>query len=391
MLPSTIDVAIVGAGPTGLAAACTLRRAGIEPLVLDRVEEQANTSRAAVIHARTLEVLEELEVTPRLLAEGCVVPVFTIRERTRILARVDFAGLPTAYPFTLMLPQSRTEAILLRRLEELGGRVERPYRATDVTVQPHGAQITVAGPGGGVETVNARYVVGCDGMNSTVREAGGIAFAGGRYDQSFVLADVRMEWPLPADEVQLFFAAAGLVVVAPLPGGLHRVVATLDDAPERIEVADVQRLVDTRGPKRGRVDSIVWASRFSVHHRVADVYRAGPLLLAGDAAHVHSPAGGQGMNLGIQDGVDLGHALSDVLLNGAPDASLDAYQDRRRPIAQRTVAVTDRVTRMATLTNPINRNARNAALTVGGRLPAARRRLAFQLAGLPERTDEVTA
>jgi 2-polyprenyl-6-methoxyphenol hydroxylase-like FAD-dependent oxidoreductase len=385
MLPSTTEVAIVGAGPTGLAAACTLRRAGIEPLVLDKNEEQANTSRAAVIHARTLEVLEDLDVTTRLLAEGCVVPVFTIRDRSRILARVDFAGLPTSYPFTLMLPQWRTEAILTRRLEELGGRVARPYRVTGVTAQPHGAQVAVEAPDGRRETVTARYVIGADGMASAVRESAGIPFTGGRYDQSFVLADVRMEWPLPADEVQLFFAAAGLVVVAPLPGGAHRVVATLDDAPQQIQTADVQQLIDVRGPGEGRVTNIVWASRFRVHHRVADVYRVGPLLLAGDAAHVHSPAGGQGMNLGIQDAVDLAQALSDVLSGGAPDASLDGYQRRRHTIAQRTVAITDRVTRMATLTSPIQRTARNAVLTVGGHVPAARRQLAFQLAGLPVR------
>ena len=132
-VPLKVDVVVVGAGPTGLTLACTLRAAGLDILVLDKVAEGANTSRAAVIHARTLEVLEELDVTPRLVAEGCVVPVFTLRDRQRVLARVDFSDLPTPYPYTLMLPQSRTEAILAERLGELNGRVQRPWTVTSVT------------------------------------------------------------------------------------------------------------------------------------------------------------------------------------------------------------------------------------------------------------------
>jgi 2-polyprenyl-6-methoxyphenol hydroxylase-like FAD-dependent oxidoreductase len=385
MLPQQVQVIVVGAGPTGLAVACILRQAGVEVLALDQAAEGTNTSRAAVVHARTLEVLDELDVTRRLVAEGCVVPVFTVRDRARVLARIQFGTLPTAYPYTLMLPQSRTEAILNERLAELGGRVQRPYTATEVTTAHDGATLAVAGPDGQRQSVQARYVVGADGMHSSIREAAGITFTGGRYAQSFVLADVRMDWPLSPQEVQLFFSPAGLVVVAPLPGGHHRVVATVDSAPEHITQPDVQTLLDQRGPGRGRVHKVVWASRFRVHHRVADAYRRGPVLLAGDAAHVHSPAGGQGMNTGIQDAVDLGHTLCDVLREGAADAALDGYQERRRPVAQRVVALTDRVTHVATLTSPIARFGRNATINLFGRIPAVQQRLALQLAELPDR------
>jgi 2-polyprenyl-6-methoxyphenol hydroxylase-like FAD-dependent oxidoreductase len=385
MLPQQAEVIVVGAGPTGLALACILRQAGVEALVLDQAAEGANTSRAAVVHARTLEVLDELDVTRRLVAEGCVVPVFTVRDRARVLARIQFGTLPTAYPYTLMLPQSRTEAILNERLAELGGHVQRPYTSTEVTTAHDGATLAVAGPDGQRQTVQARYVVGADGMHSSIREAAGITFTGGRYAQSFVLADVRMDWPLSPQEVQLFFSPAGLVVVAPLPGGHHRVVATVDSAPEHITEPDVQTLLDQRGPGRGRVHKVVWASRFRVHHRVADAYRRGPVLLAGDAAHVHSPAGGQGMNTGIQDAVDLGHTLCDVLREGAAEAALDGYQERRRPVAQRVVALTDRATRIATLTSPIARFGRNATISLFGRIPAVQHRLALQLAELPDR------
>jgi 2-polyprenyl-6-methoxyphenol hydroxylase-like FAD-dependent oxidoreductase len=224
-------------------------------------------------------------------------------------------------------------------------------------------------------------------MHSTVREYAGIGFTGDMYEQSFVLADVRMSWPLRVDEVMLFFSPAGLVVVAPLPGGRRRVVATVDDAPERLGIADVQHLLDERGPVTGaaRVDEIVWSSRFRVHHRVADRYRAGRILLAGDAAHVHSPAGGQGMNTGIQDAVALGHALAAVLAGRAAESRLDEYERTRRPVAERVVAFTDRATRVATLRSSRARSVRNGVIGMIGRIPAVRCRLAIELAGLRNR------
>lgn len=381
-VPTQVEVAIVGAGPTGLALGCVLRRAGVDVLIVDKAALGTNESRAAVLHARTLEVLEELDLTRRLLAEGIVVPVFTLRSGRRRLVRLDFSGLPTAHPYTLMLPQSRTEELLTERLEELGGRATRGFVATGLTPQVEGARLTLTGPTGTEHAVQARYVVGADGMHSMVREAVGIGFAGDKYAQSFVLADVRMAWPLPAAEVQLFLSAQGLVVVAPLPGGRHRIVATMDDAPEHITTADVQAMLDARGPGSVQVHEVAWASRFRVHHRLADTYRRGPVFLVGDAAHVHSPAGGQGMNTGLQDAVDLGHALVDVLREGHPDSTLDGYEGRRRPVAARVITLTDRATRMATLANPAARGGRNLGLRLAGHLPLVRRRITMQIAEL---------
>src|SRR4051794_17285592 len=188
-LPTNVDVVVVGAGPTGLSLACTLRAANLDVLVLDQVLEGANTSRAAVIHARTLEVLDELDVTPRLIAEGVVVPVFTVRDRRRVLATLDFSNLPTPYPYTLMLPQSRTEAILTKRLSELDGLVHRPWVVTSVDDAGTEAVVTATDARGMTQTVHARYVVGADGVNSVVRTSAGIGFSGDSYDASFVLAD----------------------------------------------------------------------------------------------------------------------------------------------------------------------------------------------------------
>jgi 2-polyprenyl-6-methoxyphenol hydroxylase-like FAD-dependent oxidoreductase len=384
-LPDTAQVAVVGAGPTGLAAACRLQGAGVDVVVLDQAAHGADTSRAAVVHARTLEVLEDVGMTSRLVAEGCVVPVFTLRDRSRVIARLDFAGLPTAYPYTLMLPQDRIEALLTARLGELGGRVHRPWQLTGVTSSPAGAVLEVSDAAGHRRQVAADHVVGADGMHSTVRRCAGIGFTGAEYEASFVLADVHLRWPLPDTEVQLFLSPAGLVVVAPLPGGRHRVVATVEDAPPTPGQDLVQALLDERGPGGARVESVVWASRFRVHHRLADAYRAGPLLLAGDAAHVHSPAGGQGMNTGIQDGLDLAGTLVDVIEGRVPDgaAALEDYGRRRRPVAEQVIALTDRATRMATLRSRPARAARNVTLSLATRLPAVRRRLAARIAELP--------
>lgn len=383
MLPARTDVVIVGAGPTGLTLAAVLATEGISFVLVDQLAEGANTSRAVVVHARTLEVLEELTVTDRLRVEGHVVPVFSVRDRDRVLVTIRFDGLPTRFPYTLMIPQSTTEAILLDRLRELGGGVHRPYAATGLSQDADGVTVTVAGDGR-PRTVRARYVIGADGMHSTVRERAGIGFTGDTYEQSFLLADVRMSWSLRDDEVMLFFSPQGLVVVAPLPGGRHRLVATMDQAPEHPDVADVQRLLDERGPvsAAARVEEIGWSSRFRIHHRVADHYRAGRILIAGDAAHVHSPAGGQGMNTGIQDAVVLAHTLADVLTGCRPEDSLDTYEQSRRPVAKHVVALTDRMTRTATLRSQRARSVRNAAIRLVGAIPAVRRHIALELAEL---------
>jgi 2-polyprenyl-6-methoxyphenol hydroxylase-like FAD-dependent oxidoreductase len=246
--------------------------------------------------------------------------------------------------------------------------------------------VTLAAEGQPPRTVRARYVVGADGMHSTVREQAGIGFTGAAYEESFILADVRLTWGLSRDEVMGFLSPAGMVIVAPLPGGRYRIVATVEEAPEHPSLADVQAVLDTRGPTRepACITEVVWSGRFRVHHRLADRYRAGRVFLAGDAAHVHSPAGGQGMNTGIQDAVALAAELT-RLVQGVTESGLDAYERVRRPVAQRVVALTDRMTRMATLRGPRRRQLRNLALGLVSRVPAMPRRLATELSGLRNR------
>lgn len=371
------DVLIVGAGPTGLTLAAALAAKGVRTTLIDRQAAGANTSRAAVVHARTLEVLEPLGVAQTLVSRGIPAQRFTIRDRDRVLVPIGFGDLPTPYPYTLMISQADTESVLLQRLTRLGGRVQRPRTLVGLTQDATKATALLDDG----SRVSARYVVGADGMHSAVREQAGIPFSGGNYAESFSLADVRLTGAVPRDEVILYFSPAGMVVVAPLPGGVHRIVATVNQAPEHPDVAFVQALLDTRGPEREKavVHEVLWGSRFRVQHRIADAYRAGRVVLAGDAAHVHSPAGGLGMNAGILDAMSLADALEAALAGHT--GALDAYGAQRRPVAQQIVALADRLTRMATI-RPGLRSLRNLLLSTVSRLPAVRRQLAWRLSGL---------
>jgi 2-polyprenyl-6-methoxyphenol hydroxylase-like FAD-dependent oxidoreductase len=384
MLPGSTEVLIVGAGPVGLALAVKLALARVPFLLIDKSAEGENTSRAAVVFARTLEALEPTGASELLLAEGHRVPHFTVRDRSRVLLHLNFAELPTRYPFTLMIPQNETERLLGARLRALGGTVHRPFALSGLTQNAESCEATLADAAGETHTVTARWVVGTDGMHSTVRELAAIPFRGESYAHSFAQADVRMEWSLPRDQVMLFFSPAGLMVVAPLPHGRHRIVATMENAPEHPTVADIQALIDARGPQDGvaRVREIVWGTRFRVHRRIADTYRRGRVLLAGDAAHVHSPAGGQGMNTGIQDAVDLGDQLAAVIAGHAPEEALDRYTERRHAVAEHVLAMTDRLTRIATAQGRVTRVVRNSAIRMLNQIPAFRRSLATDLAAL---------
>ncbi|GIJ22175.1 FAD-dependent oxidoreductase [Micromonospora lutea] len=385
MLPERTDVLVVGAGPTGLTAALTLARRGVEVTVVDQREKPAVTSRAAVVHAYTLEVLDLVGAGAALVARGLRSARFSVRDRDRVLVTVPFGGLPSRHRYALMVSQSVTEEVLTDRLAEAGVRVLRPYRLTGLR---HDGDGTVADLDG--TSVRARWVIGADGINSTVRELAGITFTkSAGSEESFVLADVRVDSVLPRDGASIFLARGGPLVWAPLPDGRVRLVATVADPPAEPDAAYLQRLLDERGLRQrpDQVREVLWSSRFRLHRRVAGTFRSGPVLLAGDAAHVHSPAGGQGMNLGISDAVDLGDTLADVLA-GADETRLDEYAARRRPLAHEVADFADRLTRLATVPSSA-RPARDVLLRLISLLPPVRHRIALRLAGLNQRLVSV--
>jgi 2-polyprenyl-6-methoxyphenol hydroxylase-like FAD-dependent oxidoreductase len=387
MLNERTDVLIVGASPTGMALSIALLQAGVEHEIVDRLEEGQNTSRAGVIHAQTLESLSGLGVTDRLLELGIKRDLFAIRDRDRPLLSLRFNDLPTDFPYLLMIPQNLTEQVFEARIGELGGRVQRGWEATRIEEAPEGTTVTLSGKGG-ERTVTARYVVGGDGMHSIVRRTSGIEFDGDAYPESFVLADVRLDWALGDKEVSLFFSPEGLLVVAPLPDGSVRIVATMENAPETPSLAVIQELVGRRGPKggRSRVSDLTWSSRFRLHHRVARTYRNGNLFLMGDAAHVHSPAGGQGMNTGLVDAVVLGELLADVIAGRRSEKELDLYQELRRPAAEQVLQLAGFMTKLALAKGTVRRFLRNMVLSVVNVNPSARRRIKMNLSGLSRAT-----
>jgi 2-polyprenyl-6-methoxyphenol hydroxylase-like FAD-dependent oxidoreductase len=366
-----------------MALSITLHQAGVDHVIVDKLTQGQSTSRAAVIHAQTLETLEPLGVVDALVAEGLKLETFSVRDRDRALVGMRFDGLPTKYNYLLMLPQNVTERVLADRIGTLGGMVHRGVTATKIVQDGDGVCVTTI-EGGQENIIAARYAIGADGMHSVIRQAAGIEFEGAAYEESFVLADVHLDWPLGRDEVSLFFSPDGLVVVAPLPDGSFRVVATLDNAPEHPGASDIQGLIDRRGPAmaRSRVVDLIWSSRFRIHHRIAKAYRNGRLLLMGDAAHVHSPAGGQGMNTGLIDAVILGQLLADVVKGRRPEAALDIYQSVRRPAAEHVLALAGRLTGMATTRSPLMRFLRNLLFWFIDINPIAKRRITMNLSGL---------
>ncbi|SCE86516.1 2-polyprenyl-6-methoxyphenol hydroxylase [Micromonospora coriariae] len=380
MLPTHTDVLVVGAGPTGLTTALTLARRGFEVTVVDQLGSPPVTSRAAVVHAYTLEVLDRIGAAAPLVAQGVRAPRFTVRDRDRVLLSVPFHQLPSRFPYALMVSQAVTEAVLSERLADLGVRVRRPCRLSGLRRTADGVLAQVDGA-----EVRARFVTGADGLHSTVRQLAGIGFTGPSDEESFVLADVRVHSALPRDEAALFLARSGPLIWAPLPDGVVRLVAAAPTAPAEPDAAYLQALLDERGPARQpeRVTEVLWGSRFRVHHRIADTFRSGPVLLAGDAGHVHSPAGGQGMNLGICDAVALGTALADVL-GGGPETLLDGYTARQRPMAEDVLSFAAGLTRLATL-SPARRPVRDVLLRLLGAVPPARRQIALRLSGLSHR------
>lgn len=375
-------VLVVGAGPVGLALACALRLQGVPCTVVDDGDGPTplSESRALAVWARTLEVFDRLGVVGRVLSESQPVRRMNLHAGGRKLAELplELAGLDTPYPVVVILPQGRTERALLDRLEGQGGGVDWRTKLTDLSQDATGVTATLEGPGGQARTARAGWLVGCDGARSAVRHALGLKFEGAEYEELFLLADVRVGWDLPGGEMHAMLQPGGGAIAAfPLPGAdrwrLVDATGVLGtDDPAQI-VGRFGEAIRASGHPEARVDDPSWTSAFRLHRRIADRFRVGRVFVAGDAAHIHSPAGGQGMNTGIQDAFNLAWKLALVNSGRASGRLLDSYQAERRPVAAQVLRMTDVMTRVVTLRNPVLRAVRNGLVGLLGEFAFVRR------------------
>jgi len=348
------DVLIVGAGPTGLVLALWLTKLGVRVRIIDKTAEPGTTSRALAVQARTLELYRQLDLADAVIARGHKVPAVNLWAKGERAARLPFESIGkdlTPYSFLVIFPQDEHERLLIAKLESLGIAVERQTELTSFADEGDRVTARLRKPSGEDEICAARYIAGCDGARSLVRETIGAGFPGGTYRQLFYVADVEATGPAIDGELHVDLDEADFLAIFPCAGqNRARLVGTVRD--ERADLADQLKFEDVsdRAIKhlKLQVEKVNWFSTYHVHHRVTEHFRNGRAFLLGDAAHVHSPVGGQGMNTGIGDAINLAWKLAAVLAGQAPDRILDSYGAERIGFARLLVATTDRAFSLVT-------------------------------------------
>lgn len=384
MTTGDADVLIVGGGPTGLLAACELLRRGVRVRIVDRAREPATVPKALSLWPRVRDILTDLGVGEEVRENSVPVHAFRYFSDRRPVATLRFTEDLAAR----QLPQYETERILTERLHTLGGKVERGVRLLCLDDVDHSGAVVPGGTvravleheDGAVERFAVPFLVGADGAGSAVRGQLGIGFEGSTYEMAFALVDTYIDGRLPADEIAYYQTTQGTLVVVPQPGGVFRFLSVMPGGGTMTREA-MQEIIDTRGPRGVRITEPVWETVFRVHARRASEFRRGRVLLAGDAAHVHSPAGGQGMNNGLQDAHNLAWKLAAVLQGRSPATLLDSYGTERAEATRRIVRDTDLHTRALTARTPGRVAARDLALTLLDRSGAAARLYAPVMAG----------
>lgn len=370
------DIAIVGAGPVGMALAATVARFGMKVTLIEASSGTTPFSKAVGIHAITLEKMHTLGLTDALIADGFPMRDYAVYEDGACTMSTSFRGLPTPYDFVLGLPQSKTEAQLAKDIEAQG--VTVLWRHTLRSVDTIGAlddpskpaEITVETPDGGTMVLTADYVVGADGGRSPTREAVGIGFPGGSYGKAFLLGDVKLDWNGPRYELQFHLSKHGYLLLIPMPDGMHRVIAQTDqkwedfqDRNNRPEVTlqMVQDIIDQRGPGGIRAHSPTWLTAAPFYYRLAETAHKERVFLAGDALHLVSPLGAQGLNTGFGDAFNLGWKIGHVHSGMAHPSLLKTYGEERIALAKKLLSVTSRTTHYITAVRWYERLARRIA------------------------------
>ena len=376
------QVLVIGAGPTGLTLAAQLLARGVQTRVIDKGDGPAPQSRALGIHARTLELLDMMGLADRFIEHGHRVEYLRMYAGARRLLDLNLAHNDSRYGFVLHLPQHETEVLLRARVRELGGTIEQGVELVHLADSGDAVEATLRDVAGRESEVTAGYVVGCDGAHSRVRHELRLPFEGQPYPQNWLLANVVLHGAVDDDAVHLFFRPDGMPLACIPLGGLRwRVV--MANAGERggraPSLQEIQDLVRQRAPWPINVCDPVWLASFRCQLRSAATYRRGRVFLAGDAAHIHSPAGGQGMNTGMMDAHNLAWKLALVAGGRAPDGLLDSYGQERVPVASGVLEFTDKMVGLLTMRHPVKRAIRDTVLPLVTSLPAVQRRAARRL------------
>ena len=345
------QVLVVGAGPAGLFMAAELNRHGISCRIVDKNDGPTHDTRAASIQARTLEILDSIGLADEFVQAGNIChAAATYTSDHKLIKHLTFDELDSAFPFVLLLPQSQTERIVAHYLARLGTEVERRVELVAFEQDEDGVRATLQPPDGGQETAHVSYLVACDGAHSPVRHALGVSFSGDDYPTDFMTADVQVDWKLPRDEQAFFFAAEGMLASFPLPRGRAALVADIGLAegdhppPGEPALEELQAMFNARTPG-GVLSDPIWSVRYRVHCRQSERYQVGRVFLVGDAAHVCSNIGGQGMNTGMQDAYNLGWKLGLVLNARSPASLLNSYHPERHQAGQAMLYLTDHLHR----------------------------------------------
>jgi 2-polyprenyl-6-methoxyphenol hydroxylase-like FAD-dependent oxidoreductase len=358
-------VLICGAGPVGLTFAAELARYGVPVRIVDKAAHPTDKSKALVLWSRTLELLERGIGAERFVAAGFPMRGVSIMTGDRQIGRIDLSHVDTAYPYALMLPQSDTERLLAERLAELGVTVERGVEMTRADLRDDGVEAMLTHADGHEESAAADWLVGCDGAHSLVRHTIGATFDGETNPSDWLLADVHMTgYPLQEDEAATYWHHDGVFVIFPISPGRYRLIADQpasgDATPPSPSLAEVQAIADRRGPSGLTLSDPIWLTGFRINERKVKTYRKGRAFLAGDAAHIHSPAGGQGMNTGMQDAFNLAWKLALVIHGICDEHLLDSYSPERSSVGDEVLKAATRLTAIGTLHNPIAQAVRNA-------------------------------
>jgi 2-polyprenyl-6-methoxyphenol hydroxylase-like FAD-dependent oxidoreductase len=362
------DVLIVGAGPVGLFLAYECARRGLRWRLVEMHSSQSEYSKALAIFPRTMEIFDMAGVVAPFLEKANRVTSVSISTHERRLAHMQFAPQESAYPFVAMVPQDVTEKLLLEELRRKGGDVE--YLTTFIEADQREDHVNVTLERNGEKiTVTARFVVGCDGAHSAVRHALNLSFEGASYDDSFLLADVESNEALPANELQLCPSESGPLAIFPMSATRRRIVATIDkpegDAPS---LDLVRRILVQRAPAAFEARSMRWSSYFRIHHRHVGQLREGRMFIAGDAAHIHSPFGGQGMNTGLHDVWNLVWKLDLAVRGHAKEQLLDSYGSERLPVIRDVIETTHLLTKAMGTPNRFAQAIRDTVIPMVSRL-----------------------